>query len=68
MQTDHTNPGSIIIFENKGKLSKMDQIYKNHREEHHWRAYTIERNKYNKLLKYHKKQVITLMGSNTDNP
>ena len=23
MQTDHTNPGSIIIFENKGKLSEI---------------------------------------------
>ena len=60
MQTDHTNPGSIIIFKNKGKLSKAkDQMYKDHREEHHWRAYTIERNKYNRLLKYHKRQVIT---------
>ena len=33
-------------------------MYKNHREQHHWRAYTIESSKYNRLLKYHKRQVI----------
>ena len=47
------------IHEQKKIGKNRDQIYKNDREEHDWRAYTIDRNKYNRLLKYHKKQVIT---------
>ena len=47
------------IHKQKNIVKNRDQIYKINREEHHWRAYTIERNKYSGLLKYHKKQVIT---------
>ena len=34
-------------------------MYKKHGGNDHWRAYAIERNKYNRLLKFHKRQIIT---------
>ena len=40
-------------------VTNRDQIYKKHGGNDHWRAYTIERNKYNRLLKFHKRQIIT---------
>ena len=46
-------------MQTKENCQIRDQIYKTHRKEHHWRACTTERNKYNRLLKCHKKQVIT---------
>ena len=38
---------------------KQGSNLQKHRGNDHWRAYTIERNKYNRLLKFHKRQIIT---------
>ena len=45
---------------NRGKLLQTGiESIKIHGGNNHWRAYTIERNKYNRLLKFHKRQIIT---------
>ena len=43
---------------NRGELLKtgIESTKKKHSEDHHWRAYTTERNKYNRLLKFHQQK------------
>ena len=60
MQTGQKNLGSTSISMNRGELSQTGiESTKKHGGNDYWRAYTIERNKLNRLLKFHKRQIIT---------
>ena len=60
MQTGQKKPWfNKYIHEQRRIVTNRDSIYKKHRGNDHWRAYTIERSKYNRLLKFHKRQIIT---------
>ena len=39
-------------------VQKRDCVWRKYRQQHQWQAYSKERNMYNHLLMYHKKQVI----------
>ena len=47
------------IWKQRKLVKKQGSNLQKSQKKHHWRAYTIERNMYNRLLKYHKRQVIT---------
>ena len=60
MWTGQRNHGTTGISMNRRELLKTGIKYtKKHGEDHHWRTYTTKRNKYNRLLKFHIKQIIT---------
>ena len=63
MWTGQKNHGTTGISVNRGALLKTGiESIKKHREDHHWSTYTTQRNKNNRLLKFHtqkKTQIIT---------
>ena len=60
MQTGQRKLGSTNISMNRRELLQTEiESTKKHGGNDHWMAYTIERNKYNRLPKFHKRQIIT---------
>ena len=46
-------------------VTNRDRIYKKHRGNDHWRAYTIERNKYIRLVKFHRHTITKQIMANS---